>query len=93
VGAVARVLGLEDTRLHDLRLATSELVTVAIESGSSEIEITVEQDRNGPLLRFSADGSTPAIPEATQSLLSTLLGSDAWSTSDSWSIRLIATTN
>ncbi|MGH8928275.1 MAG: ATP-binding protein [Acidimicrobiia bacterium] len=84
VGAVARVLGLVGSPLDDLRLATSELLTVAIERGVPRVEISVQNQEDAIQVHISTGGSQLEIPEATAELLHNLLGSEGWAMADAW---------
>ncbi|MGZ8786323.1 MAG: ATP-binding protein [Acidimicrobiia bacterium] len=86
-GSIARVLGLDERHRQDIRLAVSELATVLIRSGVSEVRFVAEADDNKPLLRLQTNGSMPSIPSETSGLL-TAIGNAVWSTEQPWVIRL-----
>jgi hypothetical protein len=86
-GSMARVLGLDEGRRHDIRLAVSELVTIAISAGLSRVALVVDLDDGAPLLRFEADDTLPAVPREASDLLTAIDG-DIWSVDEPWVIRL-----
>jgi hypothetical protein len=88
VGSIGRVLGMDDGPRHDLRLAVSELATVAIASGSAELTIEVDLDDQTPVLRMKIDGMPPVPPHLHQ-LLGALLDESSWSVAEPWAIRLV----
>jgi hypothetical protein len=91
VGSVARVLGVDDERRHDLRLAVSELATAAISSGSMELSLTVDIDGDVPVLRLATDGTAPPpVPAHTSELLGAIFDDSVWSSADPWVIRLVS---
>ena len=91
VGSVARVLGLDDERRHDLRLAVSELATAAISSGSTELSLTMDLDGDLPVLRLATDGSSPPpVPAHTSQLLGAIFDDSVWSAAEPWVIRLVS---
>lgn len=86
-GSIARVLSLDENRRHDIRLAISELLTVAIKSELAELSVTAELDTGTPLLRLRAEGTLPSIPSETAELLGAIDG-PIWSLGEPWVIRL-----
>ena len=88
-GAIARVLDLDEKARHDVRLAVSELATLLIRSGMSEVRILAEVNTSLPLLRLEVDGGAPPIPAETSELL-TAIGRAFWSKDQPWVIRLDA---
>ena len=88
VGSIGRVLGLDDGHRHDLRLAVSELATMAITSGSKELTLEVRFDGQTPVLRLSIDGISSAPPHLYE-FLGALLDESAWSAAEPWAIRLV----
>ena len=88
VGSLGRVLGMDDVHRHDLRLAVSELATIAISSGSTELTLEVDFDGATPVLRLDMDGS-PSIPPQTSELLGAMFEESSWSADRPWAIRLI----
>jgi hypothetical protein len=86
-GSIARVLGLGEGSRQEIRLAVSELVTVAIRSGQSGLTVVAELDTETPLLRLQTDGALPSVPEETSELLSAI-GGAIWSVDEPWVIRL-----
>ena len=89
VGSIGRVLGMDDGRRHDLRLAVSELATVAITSGSKELTLEVDLDGQTPVVRLNVDG-TPPVPPHLAELLGALLDGASWTAAEPWAIRLVA---
>ena len=81
------MLGLDEGTRQDVRLAVSELATLLIRSGASEVRILAEVDTPTPLLRLQADGLVPSIPSETSQLLNAI-GRAVWSTDQPWVIRL-----
>jgi hypothetical protein len=86
-GSMARVLGLDEGRRHDIRLAVSELVTIAIRSGLSGVTLVVDLDTGAALLRIEANDTLPVVPRDTSDLLKAIDG-DIWSIDEPWVIRL-----
>ena len=88
VGSIGRVLGLDDGHRHDLRLAVSELATMAITSGSKELTFAVDLSGQTPVLRLDID-RPPSIPPHLSQLLGALLEESSWSPAEPWAIRLV----
>ena len=86
-GSIARVLGFDEGSRHDIRLAVSELVTIAIRSGQSGVALVVDLDSETPLLRLEANDTLPSVPRETSELLSAIDG-PIWSVDEPWVIRL-----
>ena len=86
-GSIARVLDLDEGSRHDIRLAVSELVTLAISAGASDLTLVAELDSDTPLLRLRSDAPLPSIPAETSDLLRAL-GHSVWSSDDPWVIRM-----
>lgn len=81
------MLGLDEGRRQDIRLAVSELVTVLIRSGLAEVRVVAEVDTDAPLLHLQTDGALPPIPSETAELL-IALGAAVWSVDQPWAVRL-----
>ena len=88
VGSIGRVLGLDDGHRHDLRLAVSELATMAISSGSKELTLKVDLDGQTPVLRLNIDGA-PTLPPHLSEFLGALFDKSSWSAAEPWTIRLV----
>ncbi len=91
-GSIGRVLSLDEDRRQDIRLAISELLTVAIKSKLTELSVTAELDTGTPLLRLQAEGALPSIPLETSELLGAMEG-PIWSLGEPWVIRLAVADN
>jgi hypothetical protein len=87
-GSIARVLGVSDTLRHDLRLAVSELITLAIVGGADHITMTAESEGPGAALRIATNSLMPTVPPETSALLGVILVSSIWSDRDPWVIRI-----
>lgn len=86
-GSIARVLGLDEGSRQDIRLAVSELVTVAITAGVSGLTVVAELDADTPMLRLETDATLPPIPAETSDLLGAM-GRSVWSIDAPWVIRM-----
>jgi anti-sigma regulatory factor (Ser/Thr protein kinase) len=86
-GSIARVIGVDDARRQDIRLAVSELATLLISSGTQEVRVVAEVDTDRPLLRVETEGTLPSIPLETSELL-TALGGAVWSIDQPWVVQL-----
>ena len=86
-GSIARVMGVDDERRQDIRLAVSELATLLIRSGAQEVRVVAEVDTDRPLLRLEIEGTLPPIPVETSELL-TAIGGAVWSIDLPWVIHL-----
>jgi len=87
-GAIGRVLGMDEGQRQDLRLAVSELVSVAIGAGLVDLSIVAELVGNAPVLRVKTEGFPPSIPPETSDLLGAMFSDGIWSANEPWLIRL-----